>query len=194
MEFDVEVESIAVSGLSKGPAPGAAALSARRALSLISASEAPESPSPCRRIGSSTRCQQNWPSISTTEGSGRAHLGYRQSYRPVPTRGGQWHRPSHLQLTPQLLAPCGPGWGQVLQSPALVAWRAAIFRRWEGRGRRRRFLYRCRRKQCRSLVRIPQVSQCCYKPNPALSHTSNSGPVDPIAICCCRRCWSRRAE
>jgi hypothetical protein len=131
------VESMAVSGLSKGPAPGTAALSARRALSLTSASEALESPSPCRTIGSSIPCQQNWPSISTTEGSGRAHLGCRQSYRLVLTRGGQWHRPSHLQLPPQLLAPCGLGWGQLLQSPALVAWRAAVFRRWEGRGRRR---------------------------------------------------------
>jgi hypothetical protein len=63
------VESMAVSGLSKSPAPGAVALSARRLTSLASASEALKSPS--RRIGSSTPCQKNWPSISTTEGSGR---------------------------------------------------------------------------------------------------------------------------
>jgi len=66
------VGSMAVSRLSKRPAPGVAAtLSARRALLLTSASEALESPSPCRTIGSSTLCQQHWPSISTTEGSGR---------------------------------------------------------------------------------------------------------------------------
>ena len=51
------VESMAVSRLSKRLAPGAIiTLSARRALSLPSASEALKSPSPYRTIGSSILC------------------------------------------------------------------------------------------------------------------------------------------
>ena len=68
---------------------------------------------------------------------------------------------------------------------------------WGGRGRRRfrhHLSCRCVRKQCRSLVRFPQVSHCRYKPNTSLSHTSNSGPVAPIIISCCRCCWPQRAE
>jgi len=128
--------------------------------------------------------------------SARAHLDSRLSYRFALTCSGQWNRPSHLQLPPQLRPSC-LGLDPPLQSPALVAWRAAVLRLWGGRGRRRfrrYFLYRCRRKQRRSLVRFPQVSHCRYKPNTSLSHTSNSGPVAPIIISCCRCCLPRRAE
>ncbi|PMD14337.1 hypothetical protein NA56DRAFT_651077 [Hyaloscypha hepaticicola] len=80
---------MAITRLSKRPAPGTITLLARRPLSLTLALEVIESPSPCRIIGSSTPCQKNWPSISTTEGSGRAHLGFRLSHQLVLTRDGQ---------------------------------------------------------------------------------------------------------
>ena len=50
------IESMAVSRLSKSPAPGTVALSARRLTSLASALEALKLPSPRRTIGSSTPC------------------------------------------------------------------------------------------------------------------------------------------
>jgi len=52
------LESMAVSGLSKSPAPGAIGLSARRLTSLASATEALESSSLSRTIGSSTPRQK----------------------------------------------------------------------------------------------------------------------------------------
>jgi hypothetical protein len=101
------VESMAVSGLSKSPAPGAVALSARRLTSLASASEALKSLSPSGTIGSSTPCQKNWPSISTMEGVvGAAHLDSRLSYRFALTCSGRQSHPSHLQLPPQLRPSC----------------------------------------------------------------------------------------
>src|ERR1700722_18365324 len=94
--------------LSKKPAPSVLQLLARRALSLTPASEALESSLPYRIIGSSTPCQKNRWSISTTKGSGRAHLGFHQSCRLVLTRYVQWNRPSLLQL-PQLRGLSCPG-------------------------------------------------------------------------------------
>jgi hypothetical protein len=76
------VESMAISGLSKSPAPSAVALSARRLTSLASASETLKSPSPSGTIRSSTPCQKNWPSISTIKGVvGAAHVDSCPSYR-----------------------------------------------------------------------------------------------------------------
>jgi hypothetical protein len=190
------VESMAVSGLSKRPAPGVAVLSARRLTSSTAAPEALESPSPCRTIGSSAPRQKKLVVyFHNRRGSARAHLDSCRSYRFALTCSGQWNCPSHLQLPPQLRPSC-LGLDPPLQSPALVAWRAAVLRLWGGRGRRRfrhHLSCRCVRKQCRSLVRSPQVSHCRYKPNTSPLHTSNSGPVAPI-ISCCRCCWPRRAE
>jgi len=76
------VESMAASGLSKRPA-SSFILSARRLLSSASASEALKSSSPNKTIKSFTPCQKNQSSISTIEGSSRAHLGYHLSYRLV---------------------------------------------------------------------------------------------------------------
>jgi hypothetical protein len=73
---------MAVSRLSKRPAPGALTLSVRRALSLTSASEALESSLTCRIIRSSTLCQKNWSPISTTEG-GRSSPGLLPELSPT---------------------------------------------------------------------------------------------------------------
>jgi hypothetical protein len=96
------VELMAIAGLSKRPVPGAAILLARRLTSLTSASEALESPSPCRTIGSFIPRQKKLAVYFHNRRCGaRAHLDSCLSYRFALTCSGQWNRPSHLQL-PQL--------------------------------------------------------------------------------------------
>ena len=190
------VESTAVSGLSKRPA-SASVPSARRLTSSTSASEALESPSASRTIGSSIPRQKKLVVyFHNRRCSARAYLDSRLSYRFALPCSGRQSRPSPLKLTPQLRPSC-LGLDPPLQNPALVAWRAVVLRLWGGRGRRRfrhHLSCRCVRKQCRSLVRFPHVSHYRYKPNTSPSHTANSGPVAPIIIGCCRRCWSQRAK
>jgi hypothetical protein len=78
--------------------------------------------------------------ISTTEGSRRAHLDYRLSYRLLLTRYQENHL-SPLQLHLQLRRLCCSDAGPPLQSPPSVAWHIAVVRWEEGRSRRR---FRCR--------------------------------------------------
>jgi hypothetical protein len=111
------VESKVVSGLSKRPTPGAAALSARRLMSLTSALEALESP-----IGSSTPRQKKLVVYFHNRRCGaRAHLDSRPSYRFALTCSGRQSRLSPLKLPPQLRPSC-LGLDSPLRSPALVAW------------------------------------------------------------------------
>ena len=65
-------------------------------------------------------------------------MRYRQVHILVLTREGQWHRLTRLQLPSQLLALRGLGWGQPLQSSAVVASQTAVRRLWGGRGYRPR--------------------------------------------------------
>jgi hypothetical protein len=123
--------------------------------------------------------------ISTTEGSGRAHLDYRLSHRLVVTRYRHESRLSPLQLHHQLRRLCCPDAGPPLQSPPSVARYTRSLRRWEGRCRCRR-RHRCRRRPCQSLLRFPQVSHRYYKPNTSRSQSMPripglSPPLSPAA-------------
>ena len=182
------IESTAFSGLLKRPTSGSI-LSARRLTSSASATEALESSSPSRKIRLSTPRQKKLAVyFHNRRCSIRAYLDSRLSHRFALTCSNWQSPPSPLKLPPQL-RPSYLGLDPPLWSPALIAWWVVILRLWGGRSRRRfrhHLLCRCVHKQCRSLVRFPQVSHYRYKPNTSLSHTSNSGPVAPIIIGCCR--------
>jgi hypothetical protein len=77
-------------------------------------------------------------------------------------------RLSPLQLHHQLRRLCCPDADSPLQSPPSVARYTRSLRRWEGRCRCR---HRCCRRPCPSLLRFPQVSLRCYKPNTSRSQS-----------------------
>jgi hypothetical protein len=126
------------------------------------------------------------------EGSGRAHLDCRLSYRLVLT--GYHHQETRLSLQqhPQLRRLSFRTLDPSLQSPPSVAWYIAVVRWREGRSRRR--CHYCRRP-CRSLLRFPQVSYYRYQPNISISElTSDSKLVPPLSSAAASRAMLRAAS